>query len=123
MTDETKVLHQFDWDKAREQILDASIAALERLTDKVTTLCERADQAARPGAGEADVKAEDERLVRETGKLLIQTIAHWRDACIERNKAKGILREYAFDLTAAEKEVGRRLAALKRAQTAGAVSD
>ena len=116
MDEETKVLHKFDWDKAREQILDASIAALERLTDKVSTLCERADQAARAGASEADVKAEDERLVRETGKLLIQTITNWRDACIERNKAKGILREYAFDLKAAEAEVERRLAALKRTE-------
>jgi hypothetical protein len=115
MAEEAKVLHPFDWDKAREQILDASIAALERLTEKVGTLCERAEKAARPGASEADVKAEDERLVRETGKLLIQTIANWRDACIERNKAKGILREYAFDLRAAEAEVERRLAALKRA--------
>lgn len=114
MADEDKVLHRFDWDTARELILDASIDALERLTEKVGSLCQRADQAARAGASEADVKADDERLVRETGRLLIQTINQWRDACIERNKAKGILREYAFDLRAAEAEVERRLAALKR---------
>ena len=123
MAHKDKVVIRFDWDRVRERILDASISALERLTDKVELLSERADQAIRAGASDADLKAEDERLVRETSKLLISTIGQWREACLEKNKARGLTGEYNFDINAAKAEIERRLAHLAksaaRRETAG----
>lgn len=114
MENEDEVIVRFDWDRTRERILDASIQALERLVDKMQDLSARAERLLRSGKDDGEIKAEDERLVRETGRLLRSTISEWRDACIEKNKARGITREYAFDIRAAEAEVERRLAALAR---------
>jgi hypothetical protein len=114
MEDDKDVVVRFDWDRAREKVLDISIRSLERLADKVDLLSERADRAIRLPGDEASFSAEDDRLVREAGRLLRATIIEWRDACIERNKARGITGEYAFDIRAAEAEVERRLAELAK---------
>jgi hypothetical protein len=123
MEDDKDVVVRFDWDRVREKVLDISIRSLERLADKVEVLSERADRAIRIPDKATRFSTEDDRLVRETGKLLRSTIIEWREACIERNKARGITGEYAFDIRAAEAEVERRLAELAKSAARQAAAE
>lgn len=104
-------------DASSELMLSVTQEHFQRAVGKLNGLINKWE------AGEFDAPVDAQRVVRDASALLVLALKERERLEEHRRKKAGVVHDYAIDFGSARDEIGRRMALLRTARGAGAVSE